>query len=107
MFIILAAAKTFNSDFCRQVMNALYQRWVELFAHFSTSVKNMSKCCLNVLLEAVIYISFYLMVNQWMANMWLLFETKQQQEIVLWWLSHEFDVAMYDLHANLCSCIWF
>ena len=29
-----------------------------------------------------------------MANMWLLFETKQQQQTVLWWLSHEFGVAM-------------
>ena len=49
------------------------------------------------------------MVNQWMANMWLLFETKQQQQTVLWWLSHEFGVAilagMNDLHADLYT--WF
>ena len=68
-FVVLAVAKTFNSDFCRQVTNALYKRWVELSAHFSTSVKNVSKCYLNVLLQTVIYISFYLMVDQWMANM--------------------------------------
>ena len=81
--IVLAAAKTFNSDFCRQVTNALYERWVELFAHFSTSVKNASKHYPNVLLEIVLYILFHLIVNQWMANMWLLFETKQQHKIVL------------------------
>ena len=79
MFIVSAAAKTFNSDFWRQVTNALYQRWVELFAHFSTSVKNVSKWFLNVLLESVIDILFYSMVDQWVLNMWLLFETEQQQ----------------------------
>ena len=65
----LATAKTFNSDFCRKVTNALYQRWVELFAIFSTSVKIVSKCYLNVLLVTAIDISFYSMVDQWMANM--------------------------------------
>ena len=47
------------------------------------------------------------MVNQWMANKWLLFVTKQQQQIVLLWLSHEFSVAMNDLYADLCIYLWF
>ena len=62
--------------------------------YFSTSVNIVSKCYLNVLLETVIDILFYVMVNQWIVTTWLLFETKQQQ-IVLWWWSNEFGVAMF------------
>ena len=65
----------------------------------------MSKCYLNVLLETVIDILFYLMVNQWMANMRLLFETKQQQQTVLWWLSHEFGVVMFSPAWMICMLI--
>ena len=68
---------------------------------FSTSVKNVSKCYLNVLLETVIDVLFYLMVNQWMANMLLLCETKQQ-ETVLWWLSCCRHISRR--HADLCTC---
>ena len=65
----------------------------------------MSKCYLNVLLETVIDILLYLMVNQWMANMWLLFETNQQQQTVLQWLSHEFGVAMLSPAWMICMLI--
>ena len=37
-----------------------------------------------------------------MANMWLLFETKQQQQIVLWWQSHKFGVAMFSPAWIIC-----
>ena len=103
-FIVLAAVKTFNSDVCRKLTNALYQRWVELFALFST-VNIVSKCCLKVLLETVIYVLFHLMVNQWMVDMWLLFETKQKRQIVLWFWSHEFGVAMFSSAWMICMLI--
>ena len=48
------------------------------------------------------------MVNQSMVIMWLLFEIKQQQQLMVSRIRLRHVLAgMNDLHADLCICLWF